>query len=205
MKKSAVAIGVALLLAIAGWRWFAPSAPPVTNANPRGENIICFGDSLTYGTGAPEGKDYPSRLSGLIGRTVINAGIPGDTTAEALDRLEDDVLSQSPRLVLLTLGGNDLKNRVPRETAFANLREIIRQIQAQGALVVIGGLDIPLYGRGFDEAYRKLARETGSVLIPDIYKGIMGDRSLMSDPIHPNAEGYAIMAGHFYEAIEPYL
>lgn len=205
MNRAAVSIAAALLLAIAGWRWIGPSDPPVTNADAGGETIVCFGDSLTYGTGAPPGQDYPSLLSRRIGRTVVNAGVPGDTTAEALARLEDDVLSRSPRMVLITLGGNDLKNRVARETAFANLREIVLRIQAAGAMVVIGGLDIPLYGRGFDQAYRELARETGSVLVPDVFDGIMGNRSLMSDPIHPNADGYAVMAEHFHKAIEPYL
>ena len=132
-------------------------------------------------------------------------GVAGDTTSTALARLEADVLSHSPRMVLLTLGGNDLKNRVPRETAFAKLRRIVVAIQNTGALVVIGGIDIPFYGRGFDEAYRQLAQETGSVLIENVFDGIMGDRSLMSDPIHPNADGYAVMVGHFHDAIKPYL
>jgi len=67
-----------------------------------GEKIICFGDSLTHGTGASRGKDYPSQLSKMISRPVINAGVPGDTTARALQRLERDVLSYSPDLVLVT-------------------------------------------------------------------------------------------------------
>ena len=70
-----------------------------------GENIICFGDSLTYGTGAPRDKSYPAQLSDMIGQPVINAGVLGDTTTRALERLEEDVLSQSPRIVLITLGG----------------------------------------------------------------------------------------------------
>ena len=58
-----------------------------------GEKIICFGDSLTYGTGASRGMDYPSQLSKMISRPVINAGVSGDTTARALQRLERDVLA----------------------------------------------------------------------------------------------------------------
>ena len=166
-----------------------------------GTQIICFGDSLTAGTGAPRGMDYPARLSRLIGRPVINAGVPGDTTAEGLSRLEKDVLSRSPRLVLITLGGNDLKNGVSREAAFGNLRQIVDRIHDAGALAVIGGIDIPFYGRGFDKAYRELAEETGAVLI----ENILGDRSLMNDPIHPNEAGYAIVAERFQRAIQPYL
>ncbi len=170
-----------------------------------GTNIICFGDSLTAGTGATEGMDYPSQLSRRIGRPVINAGVPGDTTVDGLARLEDEVLSRSPRLVLITLGGNDLKNRMSREAAFENLAEIVQRIHETGAVAIIGGLDIPLYGRDFGAGYRKLAKETGAVLIEDIFDGIMGHHSLMSDPIHPNDAGYAIMAEHFHLAIEPFL
>ena len=71
-----------------------------------------------------------------IGRPVINAGIPGDTTATALSRLDRDVLGRSPRIVLITLGGNDLKNRQDRDRAFRNLKTIITSIQDRGALVI---------------------------------------------------------------------
>ena len=67
--------------------------------------------------------------------------------------------------------------------------------------MIIGGLRFPLQDRGFGSAYRQLAEDTGAVLIPDIYKDIMGNRKLMSDPIHPNGDGYKIMAERFREAI----
>lgn len=177
----------------------------IRNSDPSGENIICFGDSLTYGTGARQGMDYPSQLSGMISRHVINAGVPGDTTGSALRRLEKDVLAHSPQIVLITLGGNDLKNGISKDAAFQNLKKIITSIQEYGALVIVGGIDIPLWGKGFGDAYEKLCDELGAVLIPNIFKGIMGNRKLMSDQIHPNASGYTIMARMFYEAMEPYL
>ncbi len=168
-----------------------------------GEKIICFGDSLTHGTGASRGKDYPSQLSKMISRPVINAGLPGDTTARALQRLERDVLSYSPDLVLITLGGNDLKNGIAKDVAFENLKVIVESIQEQGAQVIIGGLYIPFRDRGFGRGYKKLADETGATLIPNILEGIMGNRKLMSDPIHPNDAGYKIMAERFYKVLRP--
>jgi len=171
----------------------------------RGQNIICFGDSLTFGTGAPRDKSYPAQLSEAIGWPVINAGIPGDTTARALQRLDRDVLSHDPRMVLITLGGNDLKNGVDKKTAFKNLYAIVTAIQSEGALVVIGGIKLLFWDRGYDEEYEELAEKTGAILIPDILSGLMGNESLMSDTIHPNAAGYAIMANRFHKAIEPYL
>jgi len=69
----------------------------------------------------------------------------------------------------------------------------------------VGGLDVPVWGRGFQEQYRKVCEETGAVLVPDILKGLLGNPGKMSDAIHPNDAGYGIMAGYFYEAIKPYL
>jgi lysophospholipase L1-like esterase len=122
-----------------------------------------------------------------------------------MGRLDQDVLSHAPRIVFITLGGNDLKNRIPKSTAFENLKIIVEKIQGEGALVVIGGIDIPFWGKGFGEAYENLAEETGAILIPNIYKGIIGNPKLMSDPIHPNAKGYEIMAKVFYNAVKAYM
>ncbi len=200
---------VAALLIIVAVLWVGislfSSGPDIKNPDPAGRNIICFGDSLTYGTGASEGMDYPSRLADMVDDPVINAGVPGDTTAEAQARLERDVLARDPKMVLITLGGNDLKNGVDREAAFENLRRIVEAIQDAGALVVIGGVNIPFYGRGFGDAYRELAAETGAVLIPNVFDDIMGKPDRMSDQIHPNDAGYEIMARRFYGAIGPYL
>jgi lysophospholipase L1-like esterase len=203
VRKVLIAAG-GVVAAVVLIRLLAPG-PRITNATPRGENVICFGDSLTAGTGAAPGSSYPDHLARLTGRPVINAGVPGDTTASALERLERDVLARSPRIVCITLGGNDLKNGVPREEAFANLEVIVRHIQAQGALVALGGIDIPLLGRGYGGAYRELARRTGAVLVPDVLDGIMGRPALMSDSIHPNGDGYAIMAARFRRALRRYL
>ena len=87
--------------------------------------------------------------------------------------------------------------------AFKNLNRIVISIQGQGARVVIGGLRFPLRDRGFARGYKDLADQTGAVLIPDIFKDIIGNRRLMSDPIHPNGNGYKIMAQRFLEAMPP--
>lgn len=203
VKKALIVTGLLLVLFVLYRLFFG--GPEIRNSHPSGENIICFGDSLTFGTGASPGKDYPSQLSGMLSLPVLNAGVPGDTTAGALVRLENDVLSQSPRIVLITLGGNDLKNRVPKDEAFRNLKTIITSIQDQGALVIVGGIDIFFFGRGFGDSYRELCDDVGAVLIPNIFDGIMGNSALMSDSIHPNDAGYTIMAQKFHEAMKPYL
>jgi acyl-CoA thioesterase-1 len=174
---------------------------PFKAAEITDETIICFGDSLTFGTGAGKGLDYPSQLARMLRKPVINQGIPGDTTASALGRLYRDVLSKNPDVVLITLGGNDLKNGVSKEFAFDNLKIIVKSIQERGAKVIVGGLKIPDMDRGFANGYEELANQTGATLIPNIYEGVMGNRQLMSDPIHPNDSGYRIIARRFYNAL----
>jgi len=202
-RKIAIFSVVALVVFL-GYRHFV-HAPAVRDVRLTGENIICFGDSLTSGFGASSGMDYPAQLSRLIGRPVINAGRSGDTTVSALARLDRDVLSRAPRIVLVTLGGNDLMRGMDRPQAFRNLKTIVTSIQAQGALVIIGGVEAPIWGRGFEKGYQEVSKETGAVLIPDILKGIMGNPKLMHDAIHPNDSGYAVMARYFHEAMKPYL
>ena len=103
----------------------------------------------------------------------------------------------------ITLGGNDLKNGISKDTAFSNLKKIVDAIQDSGAKVIIGGIDIPFRDRGFGKGYQELAEQTGAVLIPNIFAGIMGKNNLMSDPIHPNDAGYQMMAQKFYQALQP--
>jgi lysophospholipase L1-like esterase len=201
MKKLVYFILAGLILLL-GYKFLTSTHQDFSNGL-FGKKIICFGDSLTYGTGASRGMDYPSQLSKMISRPVINAGVPGDTSARALQRLERDVLAYSPDVVLITLGGNDLKNGIARDTAFENLKMIVNQIHNRGGRVIVGGLHIPFRDRGFGKGYQQLAAETGATLIPNILEGIMGNRNLMSDPIHPNDAGYKIIAQRFYKAMLP--
>jgi acyl-CoA thioesterase-1 len=202
MMKNSLLILLTVVVLFAGYRIFV-APPQVKEGSIPYNTIICFGDSLTFGTGAEAGMDYPSQLSKMIAKPVINAGVPGDTTARALKRLQQDVLARSPDLVLITLGGNDLKNGVAKDTAFNNLQHIVESILGQGGRVIVGGLKFPLRDRGFAKGYRDLADQTGAVLLPDIFKDIMGNRKLMRDPIHPNGDGYRIMAQSFLDAMRP--
>ncbi len=202
MIKKALLFFLTAVIVFLGYRIFI-APPQVKEGSIPYNTVICFGDSLTYGTGADQGKDYPSQLSEMIAKPVINAGVPGDTTARALKRLQRDVLARSPDVVLITLGGNDLKNGVPKDIAFENLKHIVESIQEQGARVIIGGLKFPLRDRGFAWEYKELADQTGAVLIPNIFKDLMGNRKLMSDPIHPNGDGYKMIAERFLEAMHP--
>lgn len=202
MKFLPIIVITALLITI--FEFVTPDSYPIRNEMPRGETIVCFGDSLTQGVGASKNLDYPAQLSKLLQQPIHNLGVSGNTTSQALARI-NDVLDLNPKFVLITLGGNDLKNGVNKKIAFQNLKKIIETIQNQGALVILGGIKVPFLDKGFSEAYKKVAKDTGVILIPNVLDGLFGNVDLMSDSIHPNDKGYTIMAGYFYDALKPYL
>jgi lysophospholipase L1-like esterase len=177
----------------------------VQNLRSRGENVICFGDSLTEGVGAARGEDYPSALSRLIPYPVINAGRPGDTSADGLARLGEDVLARSPRLVILLFGGNDFLRQIPPAETRKNLDEMIRRIHESGAMVVVVAMRLGLFTDEYGPVYREVARKRGAFLIPEAIKGILSDARLKSDAIHPNGAGYRLMAERIAARVKPLL
>jgi acyl-CoA thioesterase-1 len=168
-----------------------------------GKTVVCFGNSLTAGNGAPAGSDYPSILSERLSLPVVNAGVPGDTAAAAISRIKEDVLSEDPKIVIVELGANDfLKTGGERKAiddAFHELEVIIDEIQNYGAVVVLAGFSV---NYEIEQRYKRLARKKGVVLIPNIMKGITGNSSLMADSLHPNARGYEVMAESVLEVLE---
>ena len=181
-------------LVLVVWALWPSPYSKVVNLASRGSNIIAFGDSLTAGYGAQPGEDYPSKLSKLIDMPVINAGVSGDTTDMALARIDADVLSRDPRIVIVGLGGNDFLRSVEIATTERNLRTIIRKIHAAGAMVILLGFRFPSLAVDYEKMYERVADDEGCLFIGRMLRGIITDPSLKSDEVHPNARGYAIMA-----------
>jgi acyl-CoA thioesterase-1 len=173
----------------------------IRNIRSAGEAVICFGDSLTEGVGAGSGEDYPAVLSRRLAMPVVNAGVRGDTTAQALERISDAVLSKNPRLVVILLGGNDFLRRVPLQDTRKNLEEIVRKVQAHGAMVVIAGIRLGLFTDEYAAVFEETAQQFGALYIPGVMKGILSESALRSDPIHPNGAGYRLIAERIAEKI----
>jgi len=200
MKSSMPAVLICLILvALSG------CGHNVANLDSKGENIICFGDSLTEGVGAERGKDYPAVLSEKLGRDVINAGRRAETSRDALKRIQKDVLDKNPRLVIVEFGGNDYLQKFSSEDTFRNLDEIVRRIQERGAMVVLATVKAGLFSDAYGAGFRRIAKRRKAVLVADILKGIMTNPHLKSDYIHPNAEGYKIIAERISRAVAPLL
>ena len=176
----------------------------VRNLRSTNETIVCLGDSLTEGVGANGGEDYPAVLSRELAFPVRNHGRRGDTTALALARLSE-VLVGNPRLVIVLLGGNDFLRQVPRAETKKNLAELVRRIQAQGAMVAIAGMRLGIFTDEYSEIYEDTAKQLGAFYMPQVMQGIVTEAKLKSDPIHPNGAGYRLMGQRIAEKIRPLL
>ncbi len=177
----------------------------IRNVNSRGTDIICFGDSITLGSGVKEDESYVYLLSQMIGTKIINAGNSGDVAASGLVRLDKDVLSCNPKLVIVEFGGNDFLRKIPMSETVGNIRKIIERIQEKGSMVAVVDVSSGMIMENYRKEYKHLAYETQSIFIPNLLKGIITNPSLKHDPIHPNAGGHRIIAERIYEAISPYL
>lgn len=175
----------------------------ITNRDSQGTTIVCFGDSLTAGEGAGPKQDYPSVLQAKVDLPVINAGVRGNTTADGLARLDQDVLRHNPRIVIITLGGNDFLRKLPKEETLRNMSAIIDKIQENGSMVLWAGVKTGLFGDAYTEDLKKLQQEKHFILIPNILEGILFDPRYKADQIHPNAAGYRIIAERIYKKIKP--
>ena len=158
-----------------------------------GDAILALGDSLTAGFGAPSGADYPAQLAQLLGRKVINGGVSGDTSAQALARLPD-LLAQKPKLVV-SIGGNDFLQRLPESGTRENIRKMVAMIRAADVPTVL--VAIPHFTTGAllgmvseHPLYAELADELDVPLLQGAWAEILGDKDLKSDAVHANAAGY---------------
>ena len=196
--------------------------------------IVCFGDSLTYGYGASDGKNYPDFLQRRVNVPVINAGVNGDTTVNALNRINSDVLEKDPQLVIIEFGGNDLFHGITAARIKSNLQAMIRRVNNGSRKIYIsnwipetGSTDASLFlvnilrsANGassltqdqlkkfivdFNAALQSLSATANVEIVDNIFEGIYGNTQLMNDPLHPNSQGYEIMADNYFKAIEPYL
>jgi len=163
--------------------------------------VLAFGDSLTYGTGAAKGQSYPEQLKILLGRDVVNAGIPGEVTADGRKRLESLLEQYSPQLLILCHGGNDILRRKDLSLTSENLRAMIETAHAHGVEVVL--LGVPGMGLTLSppDFYQKIADEFRVPYQGEILGKILRDRRLKNDTFHPNAEGYRVLANAVFELL----
>jgi acyl-CoA thioesterase-1 len=194
MKRRALVAALALAATGCGRK------KPAARALPRDSVVLALGDSITHGTGAEPAAAYPAQLAALTGWRVVNGGVPGDTAAQALDRLPALLAEHRPALVIVSLGGNDFLRRVaPAETDTA-LRSVVARTREAGAQVLLVAVPQPsltaAIGAGLSDhpLYARLADELALPLHAGGWARVLGDAQLRSDQIHANAEGYRVFA-----------
>jgi len=184
-----LAFGLTLLAALAG----CDKAPRLTPLAADAV-VLAFGDSLTYGTGAGAAESYPAQLESLIGRRVVRDGVPGEVSAAALARLPGALDAHAPKLLILCIGGNDFLRNLGKSAAARNVREMVRMTRERGIDVVLIGTPEKGITVTPPDFYAEIAEAFRIPYEGKVIGQVLRDSALKSDPIHPNALGYRLIA-----------
>ena len=177
------------------------AAVPSPPAGPE-KLIVAFGDSLYAGYGLKPGEAWPAKLEKAlwargVNARVVNAGVSGDTTAAARQRLAFvlDAQPRKPDLVAVGLGGNDMLRGLPPRQTRQDLDGMMAELKRRGIRTLIAGMVAapnlgPAYGGDYNRIFPDLARAYRAPLYPFFLAGVAGnERLLLPDRIHPNFQG----------------
>ena len=173
--------------------------------------IMLYGDSLMTGYGLNQNENLSSALAAKFSLKetavlIINASVSGNTTSNGLARL-DWSLGESPNIVILCLGANDMLRGIDPKYIKENLNTMISKINESGSKVILAGMRSPksmggIYQQRFDQMYREIAEEHDLTFMPFLLEGIALEKKyLQNDYKHPNALGIQVMANNLY----PYI
>jgi acyl-CoA thioesterase I len=134
--------------------------------------IVALGASTVQGYGVSSGEAFPSQLEAMLrakgkNYSVANQGIYGDTTSGVLSRL-DNAVPQGTRIVILMIGGNDVRRGATTEQAKAGMSEIIARLRARNIRVINAN------------PYYRAARAKGMVLSDGIHLTAAGQHYVAS-------------------------
>jgi len=177
--------------------------------------LVCFGDSLTAGFGADPGQSYPDYLQADLDAAglhyhVLNSGISGNTTKDAVERV-NSIVALHPAVVVVEFGGNDGLRGLRIEDSRANLDKVVATLKASGTKVLLAGITLPPnygpdYIRQFDATYSMLAEKYHVPLLPFLLKGVVGVDGLMqADRTHATGKGNKVVATNVLPFVLPLL
>ena len=189
----------------------SPSAPA--------PHVVMFlGTSLTDGYGLEREDAYPARIQEMIDSAgmpweVVNAGLSGEKSAAALQRVRSWLIRQPFDVLVVETGANDMLTGADVDTLRANVQAIIDTVRSgrpDARVILVGMMAAPNLGRRyqerFDATFPALARENDLPFIPFLLEGVAGESALnLADGIHPNAEGHRRVAAHVWGTLEPIL
>ncbi len=199
--------------------------------------IVFFGDSITEsGRNLMDRTDlgvgYVKIVSGKLRllypeKTLefINRGVGGETTADLLKRIQEDVIDEHPDVVVLEVGINDVWRRfalgqvVTPEEFRANYMQLVTQLKATGAKVVlIQPFVLPMedkqrfrpFVNTFNNIIREIAHAEQVALVPmdEIFTGVTQDiapSQFSSDGVHPTHRGCRYIADALIKELKKYI
>ena len=166
-----------------------------TFALPLGTKVLAFGDSLTYGYGVSPEQSYPSVLANLLHVSVINEGISGEMSDQGLTRLPAVLERVKPDILILCHGANDILRQRDLVKMQENLSEMVAMAKEKGIYVLLVG--VPSYDIltfSVPKLYYDVAKTYGLEIEDKAISKILNTESLKSDQVHPNEQGYRLMA-----------
>jgi acyl-CoA thioesterase-1 len=177
--------------------------------------IVAFGDSYFSGYGLDPTNSFPVQFEKALRAhghkaRVINEGVPGETIADGLVRL-DKTLATKPDLIILELGANDAEQGLDPAISKANLDIMLNRIKAAHVRVLLCGAVAPAdfgeeYQASFDPIYPAMAAKHRVPLYPSILDGVASDASLIQeDGEHPNQKGVQVMVDRILPVVEQAL
>lgn len=177
--------------------------------------VLFFGTSLTAGYGLDPAIAFPRLVAEQAEKDglpveAINAGLSGETSAGAVRRI-DWTLKTPVDVVVLETGGNDALRALNADSLEKNLRALVGRVQqAQPeAKILLAVMEAPpnlgaSYTRQFRDAYVRVAREKGVMLLPFLLEGVAGHAELnQADGVHPNEKGERLVAANVWKALRP--
>ena len=176
-----------------------------TNKLENVNKIVLFGDSLMSGYGLEKKQALSIILESDLKDAgysveIINGSVPGDTSEDGLDRIEEYTSRSDIDLIVLGLGANDMLRRINPDQTKSNLRKIIETIKTKNIDIILAGMKASptnglAYKKKFDDIFPELAEEYDLNLIPFLLKKVALNPKLnQSDGIHPNYEGAKVIS-----------
>ena len=164
--------------------------------------VIAFGDSLTEGLGSEDLRGYVGYLEEHTGVPIFNQGIRRNTTTDLLARIDRDVLEHHPRVVIMTIGGNDLIHVTPYETILHNLESLFKKLTDAGITVIFAEVTDNTLFKKYNQQVKSLADRYGVVYIPRTMEHVFWNIRSKFDPLHPDDRGYVTMGERMLPVVQ---
>jgi lysophospholipase L1-like esterase len=188
----------------------------IASSQPVSNNVLS-GNIMAGASWNSLNPTLADELTNYTGQSTLNTAVGGATTEDTLKQLNDFLGSGGSFApgsnVFLQTGGIDLVNGVDRNQVENNIDQIISQLENQGANVVLTGSPYAAsfndvqsnnFNPELDSIYENIAGKHKNVALVDSMGRILQDKSLLSDPIHPNQKGWGVYNQSVLDALKKF-